>query len=238
MSKKAIFILIPLLLLVAAPGVYFYSKYQKVNIELKKLSPQSKEEIGSLIKKVGMLMDLPTDEEPTVATVTDKEKLKEQKFFAKAENEDRVIIYVKAQKAILYRPAWNKIIEVARVDSIDQNQAGVATESAVATVTPTISTVVPVSLVVMNGTEETGLSSVFVERIKSLEGLNITRKLNAAKKDRVENLVVDLENGKNTELAQKILNILGSGSVTTQMPEGEATPSSQLVVLLGSGFSK
>lgn len=69
-------------------------------------------EADEIIKSVGMLMDLP-DEEPTVATVSDVEKLKDQDFFSRAQNGDKVIIFPKAQKAILYRPATDKIIEVA-----------------------------------------------------------------------------------------------------------------------------
>lgn len=66
-------------------------------------------------EKVGKLLTLPTDEQPTVATVQDKEKLKDQPFFKDAQNGDKLLIYTKAQKAIIYREEGNKLINVGPV---------------------------------------------------------------------------------------------------------------------------
>lgn len=66
-----------------------------------------------LVIAVGKLAQLPVDEKPTVATVMDATKLKGQAFFAKAANGDKVLIFTQAQKAYLYRPSTNKIIEIA-----------------------------------------------------------------------------------------------------------------------------
>ncbi len=67
-----------------------------------------------VVDQVGKLMLLP-DEKPTVAVVSDLNKLKGQQFFAHASQGDVVLMYAKAQKAILYSPAQNKIIEVAPI---------------------------------------------------------------------------------------------------------------------------
>lgn len=69
-----------------------------------------------LVDQIGRLVALPTDETPTIATITDVEKLREQPFFANAENEDKILIYTQAKKAYLYRPSENKIIEIAPVN--------------------------------------------------------------------------------------------------------------------------
>lgn len=69
-------------------------------------------EANDILESVGRLMELP-NEEPTIATVSDVEKLTDQQFFAKAQNGDKVIIFPNSQKAILYRPATDKIIEIA-----------------------------------------------------------------------------------------------------------------------------
>jgi len=68
----------------------------------------------SLITSVGKLITLPTDETPTVAEVSNAAQAKQQSaFFANAQNGDKVLMYVKAGEAILYRPSTNKIILVA-----------------------------------------------------------------------------------------------------------------------------
>lgn len=80
-----------------------------------KQNPQRivQKEIEDTLARVGRLILLPEGETPTLATVTDTEKLKGQAFFVNAKAGDKVIIYTNAKKAILYRPSENKIIEVA-----------------------------------------------------------------------------------------------------------------------------
>ncbi len=82
-----------------------------------------KEEEDALIKRVGELIDLPKDERPTIATVSDKEKVKNQPFFGKVENGDKVLIYTNNKKVILYRPSGDRIVEVGAV-SINQQETG------------------------------------------------------------------------------------------------------------------
>jgi hypothetical protein len=82
-----------------------------------------KEQNRQLVDKVGQLIVLPTDEQPTIATVSDLDKLKGQPFFAHAELGDKVFIYSGAKKAILYRPSTNKIIELAPLTTGDSASA-------------------------------------------------------------------------------------------------------------------
>ncbi len=72
-------------------------------------------EINTLIERVGKLIVLPQGEEPTVATVSDPEKLKDQVFFANAKVGDKVLIYTKARKAYLYDPEGDILLEVAPI---------------------------------------------------------------------------------------------------------------------------
>ncbi len=106
-------------LLVLAVGVggtaYAITKYPQV-LGLSKGQAQAQAEVDMLVSEVGKLLALPTDEKPTVATITDVEKLKEQVFFKNAANGDKVLIYTKAKKAILYRPTEKKIVEVGAVN--------------------------------------------------------------------------------------------------------------------------
>src|SRR5206468_2603440 len=70
-------------------------------------NPQAviQKQTDALIRQVGALITLPTDETPTIANVTDATAAKKQSaFFNNAQNGDKVLMYVKAGEAILYRP--------------------------------------------------------------------------------------------------------------------------------------
>lgn len=71
----------------------------------------------AVAQKVSKLIEVPTDERPTIISVSDKGKLTSQLFFLNAENGDKVLIFPKSGKAILYRPSENKIVEVGVVNS-------------------------------------------------------------------------------------------------------------------------
>lgn len=90
-----------------------------------------------------MIMELPQDEQPTVATVLDKDKLKDQGFFVKAENGDKVVIYSKARKAILYRESAKKIIEVAPIELSQAETSAEPSQKPKATATPEPELVTP-----------------------------------------------------------------------------------------------
>ncbi len=93
-------------------------------LELKKNPNQAAmEESQAVIAAVGRLIILPDNEQPTIATVSDPSKLKDQPFFASAKIGDKVLIYTNAKKAILYSPEENKIVEVAPVNIGNQAAA-------------------------------------------------------------------------------------------------------------------
>lgn len=138
-SKSAMkFVSVGLILLILFGGYagayYFYNKYKQTKIVLDNPSIATQKEVKEVVDKLGIIMELPTDEDPSVATVLDKEKIKDQPFFAKAENGDKVVIYSKAKIAILFRMAANKIINVSPV-SLDQP---VATETPTTTAKPKV----------------------------------------------------------------------------------------------------
>lgn len=104
-------------------GVNKYHNLQKENKRLSNPEESAKLDLERLKASVASLVDVPTGEEPTTATVTDIDKLKNQPFFAKAQNGDKVLIYPKAKKAILYRPSTNKIIELSTITSDTKSPA-------------------------------------------------------------------------------------------------------------------
>lgn len=118
MDKKRATVIL-LFVVMAGALVFFINRYQAQQNEIKRLSnPQvvAQQEKQALIVKVGQLTDLPKDETPTIATVSDVSKLKDQAFFASAQNGDKVLIYSQAKQAILYRPSTNKVIQISNVN--------------------------------------------------------------------------------------------------------------------------
>lgn len=94
----------------------------------------NQEKAKQIVERVKLIMDIDTSVEPTVATIVDVKKLQEQNpFYNKADNGDYLI--VTQTRAILYREATNKILDVVPVqieapaDETAGNVTGSATSS-------------------------------------------------------------------------------------------------------------
>ena len=130
-SKRTLVELVVLLLLVGL-GLYTWqlrTDRNNLNEQLTSLksNPQQavQQQTSDLISQVGKLITLPTGETPTVAAVTDAAQAKKQSaFFNNAQNGDKVLLYVKAGEAILYRPSTNKIIIVAPLTFSNNGTSG------------------------------------------------------------------------------------------------------------------
>ncbi len=73
--------------------------------------------VDAVERLVGRHYVLP-NEEPALATVEDKTKLNSD-FLRSAENGDKLLIYQKSKKVILYRPGIDRIIEVGPISIAD-----------------------------------------------------------------------------------------------------------------------
>lgn len=115
-TKISRFIL-PIILLVfflASTGAAYYFYRQTTNLKNKlPVITDKDQQAKDIVSRVSRLIVLPTNEEPTIATVSEPEKLKDQPFFAQAKTGDKVLIYSQAKKAILYDPTADRIVEVA-----------------------------------------------------------------------------------------------------------------------------
>ncbi|MFA9262800.1 MAG: hypothetical protein ACEQSB_05660 [Undibacterium sp.] len=222
-----IIVLSSLLLVALSVAGYFYYQYRH--------SPkvQSAEEIKNLKEEIGAMFELPTDEEPTLATVTDREKLAEQPFFQKAENGDKVLIYSNSGRAVLYRPSQKKIIDVTAV-----NVAKPAAETSAPA--PTLETEAPANAVptiirvaLYNGSATVGATNAAEAKLKTaLPNAAVVTKDKAAKTDYEKTIVIDVT-GTNGPTALSIANALGAEVGT--LPEGEKAPSdADVLVIVGN----
>ncbi len=170
------------------------------------------------------------EENPTIATVTDKEKLSGQAFFQKAENGDKVIIYRQSGKAILYRPGIKKIVDVVTLNQ--------ATE--VATAAPKAEEAQPATsetseaprVALYNGSTKIGVTEAAEKKInEKLPSIQVVVKEKAVKSDYVGTVVVDI-GGKSQAQASELATVLGA--TIGSLPTGEVTPEADIVVIIGN----
>lgn len=110
--------LVPYLLIAVVLVAVGFAGYFWYEASALKKNPQraAQQETQKLLANVSALIVLPEGETPTIATVTDPERLKDQPFFANAQTGDKVLIFTNSRKAILYSPTQNKIVEVAPIN--------------------------------------------------------------------------------------------------------------------------
>ena len=112
-KNNLITVLTAVSIIASGSALYFYGEYRNLHQNPNQVS---QDESKKLLASVGELIILPQDETPTIATVSDPEKVKNQPFFVNAKLGDKVLIYTNAKKAILYNPESNKIVEVAPIN--------------------------------------------------------------------------------------------------------------------------
>ncbi len=112
-------LLLPLTLLIAIPLLTFVVKQATKPPTPDQIATmkyvQAKEQADNLSKKAAKQADVPTDETPNVATITDVNALQDQVFFKVAKNGDKILIYEKKKIIVLYRPSEEKVIATAPV---------------------------------------------------------------------------------------------------------------------------
>lgn len=213
-----------LVTIIAVVGIgtsaFLYVQYQKAQNILKNPTIQGQLEAKDLEKKVSRLMLLPENEQPTIATVSDFKKIKDQPFFKNAHNGDKVLIYTKAKQAILYDPKQDKILAVAPL-----NIGSTSPTAADANTAP------PIRVALYNGTTTAGLSNTVEQQLKAkLNNIVISQKVNA-KNTYAKTKIVDLT-GNQAKAASDLAALLGGEA--GGLPEGESAPSnSDLLVIIG-----
>lgn len=110
-----------ILIVIGASGVsvYFYNRYRQATQDPQEIAQTESEKLLARVSKITLL---PSGETPTIATISDPEKLKSQPFFNEAQTGDKVLIYTNARKAYIYRPSINRIISIAPLMTGDSSE--------------------------------------------------------------------------------------------------------------------
>jgi uncharacterized protein YoxC len=198
-------VLVVIALALAALTFYFFRQYQNIK---KNPNQVAQAEIDAVVANVSKIIDLPKDETPTLATVQDKDKLKDQPFFAQAQNGDKILIYTKSKKAIIYRPKDNILVNVGPIVIDPKTLPQLA--------------IVDAGGDVNNAVKK--LSDKFTDNVA------IASSTSAKNKNNVKQTVVLDITGKSGDLANQIAQELG-GTVSNTYPAGEAVPEGANIVI-------
>lgn len=229
--KQPVFWISVIVLVVVVGGGFGVWRYIQITRELDQAraagGTANAEEVKQIVDAVGKLMELSISEEPTVATVTDVEKLRDQPFFARAQNDDKVLIYTNEKRAILYRPSTNKIIDVAPVNLSESTASGQAQGVQTSEQNETIA--------IYNGTTITGLSRNYETELRSkLPNAVVVARETAANTNVSRTIIIDVLRNKPAQV-QNLATVLGIA--TGVMPAGESTPSADFLIIVGSDKS-
>lgn len=229
-----------LFLALGAAGYFYYQYTHTAQIA-------EAREIKELATKIGAVIALPEQEIPTLATVTNKDKLDSQPFFQKAENGDKILIYTTAGQVVLYRPATGKVIDMTTVtvaketpqemvtpDLVPEEVSLVAEEPVeeVPPVEPVDVTTLSATVALYNGSTKVGVTNTFeTELLQQFPALTVDVKEKAVKNTYQGVSVIDLS-GTNAALAEGLAQNF-AGAVTT-LPVGETAPSADILIIVGN----
>jgi len=198
-------VLVVIAVALAALTFYFFTQYQSIK---KNPNQVAQAEVDAIVANVSKIIDLPKDETPTLATVLDKDKLKDQPFFAMAENGDKILIYTKAKKAIIYRTKDNKLINVGPI-VIDPKT-------------------LPQLTIVDAGGDVKGVTQKIADKFP--DTISVSAAATAKNKAAVKQITVIDVTGKAGDLVSQIAAEIG-GTVSNTLPAGETIPENTSIIV-------
>ncbi|MDB5169141.1 MAG: hypothetical protein JWO41_497 [Candidatus Saccharibacteria bacterium] len=96
-------------------SLFMFVQYRDAKTKLQPAAA-TKKQVTSLVGKVDKLAVIPKDETPLVITVSHAAQVNNQTFYRDAQDGDKVLVFNKAKKAILYRPSTDQIVNIAPVN--------------------------------------------------------------------------------------------------------------------------
>ncbi len=195
--------------------------YYKTRQQLKQLStPEGQRvvaqaEVKDIVGRLGKLTLLP-NEDPVVATILDSKYLATQSAFYKdAQNGDKLVVYPKAQKAFIYSPDRNIIVNAGPL-IVDQSQNKSQQQ---------------VRVEIRNGSSSTG-AGIKMKQQLAAQGVNVTTVGDAANKDYFQTLVIPVNSSLNRDSLTQFAEKLG-GVVQDKLPVSEPASTADVVIIIG-----
>lgn len=212
-SRRKVWLIIPGAVVVLAlfgAGVMFGVKHFWPD------SDKGRSGMQRAVAAVGKLMILPEGETPTYGTVADAGKLKNQTFFAQAQNGDEVLIYEKARLTILYRPGLKKIVNVGPLVVGSQGSPYVTS-----------------TIAIENGTDNDDVLSSMTKAVtQAFPNARIVYK-GKASRTYPTSIVIDVTK-KNQPLAEQVADSLKIQA--GKQPLAEPEPAADMLIIIGQDY--
>jgi hypothetical protein len=176
--------------------------------------PTAQAHMKALVSEISKILELPSNETPTTALVTDEKSVRKQPFFIHAKKGDEVLIYANNKLAVLYRPSAHKIINVGPING--------TVSYAKTTVT------------VRNGTKAAAyVNDVSAKLTASFPNAKLSPSPPANRSDFPKTIVIPL-NDKSQDIAAQIADAI-HGQVGI-IPTGEDTPNTDILIIIGQDY--
>jgi hypothetical protein len=177
--------------------------------------------LAEALEKVGKLVDLPPGETPSFIVVSDLSEVASLSNIQNVQVGDYVLIYDSSQKAIVYRPTTDAIVEI--VSTEPANSTATSTPTTAATTTPP-------SILILNGTSITGLAAKTEDQLKKAGIEFTTAGKGNAKGKYTSTLIIDVS-GKYTSALSAVSEAV-KGNVGN-LPDAEAIPEADILIIVG-----
>lgn len=226
--------LLPIFLIIAlaACAIAFWGYWQSKQKLSVLTNPQQASELNAeqtqkLLEKVGKVAVLPNEPNPVVATINDVETLaSRQNFYKDAHNGDKLLVFARSRKAIIFDEKNNLIVNIGPIfytDAEGKNQTAPLNQDG------------KLNIDIRNGSSQNDKSVNLRDKLISNANYIISKIGKASKNSYTGTTVVDrIEGDAKNDLIQALTKELGPVTIVQQMPEGEAASNAEVVVILGN----
>jgi len=228
------FLLILIVVLLIVAGFIGFLYYKEKTSEPKNPVEVANEEVERIKNLVSKHIILP-EEEPAIATIVDIEALKKDnpEFYKNAQNDDKVLIF--SQKAIIYRPSQDILINVAPViqqpDQIEKQQE----ESSTSESQSQVQSITSADIEIRNGSYTNGAGSDAQELIEqNFDNINIIKVENASASNYSGNTLYVLTDQKDMSTFLTDLANAFNAEISIDFPSNESNSTADAVLILGN----
>lgn len=196
----------------------------------------SEDDIVALVAKISKHIMLPVDEEPTIATIVDAESLsQDQAFYSNVKDGDKVLIYMNAQKALIYRESEDLLINVGPVYTNEpEEELPVEDSSELEEETMIEQSEEPITIEIRNGSKTAGVAGDLKTTLLENESYSVINIGDANNKDYEGYTIVNLTTGNKDFQLASLLSDMEVAEALIELPEGVDETEAEILIIIGA----